>query len=60
VDQIQRIRDKSLVWELVEEEVPKGMQVYYRIFNIMAFEFGPLKCLYADTSSSYEELCLLI
>lgn len=40
--------------------MPKGLQIYYRVFDIMTFEFGPLKSLYADTSSSYEELAFLI
>jgi hypothetical protein len=59
-DQIQRIREKSLVWERLEGEAQKGLQIYYRVFNMLQFEFGPLRELYSDCSSSYEELALLI
>jgi hypothetical protein len=59
-DLIQRIRDKSLVWELVEGELPKGLQIYYRVFDLVNFEFGPLRNLYLDGAASYEELALLI
>lgn len=59
-DQIQRIREKSLVWEVVEGECQKGLQIYYRLFSMQQFEFGPLRQLYSDSSSSYQELALLI
>ena len=44
----------------MEGEVPKGLQIYYRLFDLVNFEFGPLKSLYADAAASYEELALLI
>ena len=52
-DLIQRVREKNLIWENAEQQ--KGTQVMYRTFDIMSFEFGPLKEIFTDGSASYEE-----
>lgn len=32
---VQVMKDKSLVWEQIEEEDPRGLQVYVRVFDVM-------------------------
>lgn len=53
-DLIMRLRHKNLVWELVDGEQKKGIQVYFRVFDPLEMQVGPLKELFVDSTASYE------
>jgi hypothetical protein len=49
-----RVRNKTVVWEQTEGEQQRGLQVYYRVFDPLALEVGPLREVFVDGSASYE------
>lgn len=57
---LMRLKNKNVVWELVSGEEQRGFQLYYRVFDIMTMEVGPLKEVFADGTASYEEFTLML
>jgi hypothetical protein len=55
-----RLKNKNVVWELFNGEEHRGYQIYYRVFDILNMEVGPLKEITTDNTASYEEFALML
>jgi hypothetical protein len=54
-ESLARARERSRVWEETECEDPRGgMQVYFRVFDAVAMELGPLLSVFLQSGSNYE------
>ncbi len=49
-----RIKTKTVVWEQFEGEPQRGTQIYYRVFDPINMEVGPLREIFVDGNASYE------
>jgi hypothetical protein len=57
---IMRLRHKNLVWEHFEGERQRGFQIYYRVFDVINLEVGPLKEIFVESIAGYDEFALLL